>query len=357
MLELSGGRKRNCPVFLGHLHRNGTAIVNILLTSVGRRVELVRAFRRAYDRLGLLGRIVATDVDWLAPALQEVDEAHLVPIDSHPQFLDALIDVCREESIDVVFPLTDPQLSYLAKGRARIESESEAQVAVVDERAAEICGDKWQTFQFFQQLGLPTCESWLPDIEKSVIEYPVFAKPRDGSAGMNTFCIRSPEEYRFFSRYIPRPIMQEFLPGPEITSDVVCGLDGRVMAVVSRQRIAVRGGEAIKSVTIEDERIEQACRQIAAGLPARGPITVQCMMKDGIPHFVEINARLGGGVPLAIGAGVDVPAFLLSDVSGLSYASLESRAQPGIYMTRCDESFFITEAAREAHQGHRLRSG
>ena len=60
---------------------------NILLTSVGRRVELVRAFRSVYTEFGLPGRIFATDVDWLAPAMQFVDSAHLVPQHRFSEFI------------------------------------------------------------------------------------------------------------------------------------------------------------------------------------------------------------------------------------------------------------------------------
>ena len=79
------------------------------------------------------------------------------------------------------------------------------------------------------------------------------------------------------------------------------------------------------------------------------------MMHEDIPHFVEINARLGGGLPLAIAAGVDVPALLLSDIAGLSMSGLDRDPQLGVFMTRCDESFFLTEATNEQPTGGHLR--
>lgn len=329
---------------------------NILLSSVGRRVELARAFRRAYTRLGLAGNIVGTDCDWLAPALQEVDEPQLVPRFKEPNYLDSVLRVCEEQSISVIFPLNDGELIHLAKHAVEIEATG-ARVAVLTPKAIQICGDKWLTYQFFSELGLPTAESWLPQNGRPQnLRFPVFIKPRDGSAGESTYPVRSQHELDFFETFVPNPIVQEFLAGPEITTDVVCGLDGKVISTISRQRIAVRGGEAIKSVTIHDKRIEQACHEIAEKLPAKGPITVQCMMQDDVPHFVEINARLGGGLPLAIGAGVDVPALLLSDSAHLPIVELNRQAELGVYMTRCDESFFLTEKNREQIPGNHLRS-
>ena len=102
------------------------------------------------------------------------------------------------------------------------------------------------------------------------------------------------KELLFFSEYISDPIIEEYLPGPEITNDVICDLDGKLLGVVSRRRIEVRCGEVSKGVTLRDERITAACAVIGEALPAIGPVTVQCMMKDGIPHFTEINAGSPG---------------------------------------------------------------
>lgn len=318
---------------------------NVLLTSVGRRVELVRSFRAAYERLGLAGRIIATDIDDLAPAFQVVDLAIRVPKISDPEYLPTIIDICSAEQIGLLLPLIDPEIPVLSRHRYEIE-QTGAKVGVVDVPATAVSGDKWLAYEFFRGIGLPTPQTWLADDLPTAIEFPVFVKPRTGSAAENTFSISNRRELDFFRDYVPEPIFQQLLPGPEITSDIVCDFDGKLLAVVSRKRIAVRGGEAIKAVTIHDERIRDACHEIAAGLPAIGPITAQCMMKDNTPHFIEINARLGGGIPLAIAAGVDVPALLLASAAGLP-TQLATDYQAGLYMTRCDESFFVTEKLGE----------
>ncbi|MCZ7667705.1 MAG: ATP-grasp domain-containing protein [Chloroflexi bacterium] len=112
--------------------------------------------------------------------------------------------------------------------------------------------------------------------------------------------------------------------------------------MVSRQRIEVRWSEVAKGVTIHNPEIEAACAQIAAALPAIGPITVQCMMKEGVPYFTEINARLGGGVPLGIAAGVDTPRYLLAQAAGLDVAAPPLGSyQTGLHLTRFDDSFFL----------------
>ena len=51
--------------------------INVLVTSAGRRVELVRCFKAASARLGVMATIVAADAASDAPALYFADSARL----------------------------------------------------------------------------------------------------------------------------------------------------------------------------------------------------------------------------------------------------------------------------------------
>ena len=319
--------------------------MNILFTSVGRRVELLRAFKRAHADLGLTGNIVAVDIDPLAPALQEADCPYIVPRISEPAYIPALVEICSREQVHLVFPLIDPDIPVLARHRQELEATG-ARVVVVSQEATTTTADKWLTYQFFRRLDVPTPVSWLPEEARNTdLEYPVFIKPRFGSAGKHTFKVHNERELAFFLDYVPDPIIQEYLPGPEITNDVICDFEGNVLAVVSRQRIEVRWGEVAKGKTIYDPEIIQHCVTIARGLKAIGPITVQCMVREDQPYFTEINPRFGGGVPMGIAAGVQSPHWLLALAAGhkIEVPPLGSY-QVGLYLTRFDDSFFLTEA-------------
>jgi carbamoyl-phosphate synthase large subunit len=309
---------------------------------------LVRAFHRAYQRLGLDGRVIGTDTDWLAPALQVVDRAILVPRYTDRDFLPRLLDECSNEYVSMLLPLADPEIPILAAARSDFHALG-VRMGVVEAVAADISGDKWLTAEFFRRLSLATPRSVLPEsLDQREFRFPCFIKPRWGSAGIDAYRCDSEQELEFFLPRVPQPIIQEFIHGPEVTTDVVCDFQGRMLTQVSRQRIAVRGGEAMKSVTINHPMVSDACHLIADALPARGPLTVQCILNGSIPYFIEINARLGGGVPLSIAAGLDVPAILLSLAAGLPVdALIQQPIALGLYMTRCDESLFVTEFVQE----------
>jgi len=327
--------------------------VNVLFTSVGRRVELMRAFRQAYAELGLKGSILATDVDPLAPALSEVDRYYLVPRIDDPEYIPTLAEICRSETVQLIFPLIDPDIPILAEGRELLEVTG-ARLAAVPATAARIVHDKWKTYRFLRSTGLLVPKSWksLPTAKPG---FPLFVKPRIGSAGRGGQKIDTQAELKLALRRTPEPLIQQYLTGPEVTSDVSCGLDGRVWAVVSRQRIEVRWGEVAKGMTVRNEEILAGCVTIARKLPARGPITVQCIVQDGRPYFTEINARFGGGLPLAIAAGVPSPCWYLAQAAGIPFEPPPLGSyQAGLYLTRHDESRFLSEAQYAEIARHRI---
>jgi carbamoyl-phosphate synthase large subunit len=318
--------------------------MNILFASAGRRVELLRAFRVAYKDLGVSGSIIAADADHLAPALTEADTSYVVPRFTDPEYVPALVTICRREAVNLVFPLIDAEIPILVRHRKALEATG-AQVVLVSDEAAAIAADKLLTNRLFRRIGVPAPKSWLPDEARAdSIPYPVFIKPRFGSAGNGCFQVGDKRELDFFLDYVPDPIVQEFLPGPEITNDVLCDLTGNVLAVVARRRIQVRAGEVAKGVTIHHPGILQYCVRIAKELKAIGPLNVQCIMRAGRPFFTEVNPRFGGGFPLAFAAGVHFPHWLLAKALGrpIDVPPLGSYSA-GLHITRYDDSFFLTE--------------
>jgi carbamoyl-phosphate synthase large subunit len=315
--------------------------INLLLVNVGRRVELLRLFRKAYAEAGLSGRILASDVDPLAPALQEADGHFLVPRVDDPAFVPTLIGICGSESVSLVFPLIDPAIPILAGRRADFLAVG-ARLAVVPAEAAERTHDKWKFNQWARSAGVATPPTWLPEDLPANPTFPLFVKPRHGSAGRQSYRVDDSEELAFYLARVELPLVQPFIAGPEVTNDVFCGLGGEVWAVVSRRRIEVRWGEVHKGVTIRDTSLLETCARMARALGAIGPVTIQCMLQAGRPLFTEVNARFAGGMPLAVAAGVPAPLWYLQQAAGLPVAAPPlGTYREGIYLTRYDESFFL----------------
>ena len=317
--------------------------MNLLFTSVGRRVELMNYFRDAMKQSGKTGKIVGTDIDFLAPTREVVDEFVIVPKYTDPKFIDSLIEVCKEHEISAIFPLIDPDILLIAEAKVRFEQLG-CKVFVADVPNSKICDDKNLTGDFFNELGMATPKTWSPESIPNDMSFPAFIKPYNGSAAKHTYKIETPHELDFFKDYVPNAVVQQFIDGVEITTDVLCDLEGKAITVVSRQRIAVRDGEVVKGVTVFYPELDSMCRKIANHLKAPGPITIQCLYDGSEFYFIEINARLGGGIPLGIAAGVDTPGMLLDLISGQEVPSqTPGDYQQELYITRFDESFFVVK--------------
>jgi carbamoyl-phosphate synthase large subunit len=318
--------------------------VTVLFTGAGRRVELLRAFRAAHTALGLEGRIVAVDADPLAPALQAADAYELVPRSDDGDYVGALLGVCRAHGVDLVFPLIDNDIPVLAEAAPRFAGAG-ARVGTMAPEGARTASDKWATARILSEAGVEGPRTWLPENLPALdsLTFPLYIKPRFGSGAKHTARIDDADELRVFMRRVPEPVIQEFLEGPEITCDLAYSLDGEFLGMCQRRRIEVRSGEVQKGVTVWDAHIARSCRTIGAALVARGPITIQCLFRDGQPCFTEINGRFGGGLPLAIAAGLDFPRWYLAVFAGIPVALPEPGGyRQGLYLTRCDESFFLT---------------
>jgi len=287
---------------------------NILFSAAGRRVSLLRHFRKTLDQLGLHGEILAADAGKSAPAAFVADRLLSVPRVSDPSYIEAMVDACRDNQVRLVFPLIDTDLTLLARHRERFAAVGTT-VVVSSEATAALCFDKNSTYEFFLRHGIDTPEVYPAESLAGCPDevFPLLIKPYDGSCGIGVTKIRNRAELDFFSKHTEHAMVQEFVAGQEYTIDVLVGFDGKIGCIVPRRRLEVRGGEVSKGLTVKSAPIMAAARRVVEHLPgALGCITVQCFQRpDGRIRFIEINPRFGGGFPLSLHAGADFPRWLI----------------------------------------------
>jgi carbamoyl-phosphate synthase large subunit len=327
-------------------HRSSPDHLNILFTCVGRRVELISAFRRAGRKLDIGLTIHGADVTRFAPAMHKVDQAHIVPRLDDPGYIDALLKVARASNIDMIFPLIDSELLAMTRAWERFDAIG-TNLVISSEGVIRTCQDKVLTYEALKLAGIDTPETWTYEqaLEKHHHDFPYFLKPREGSAGMGNYKINDLDELRVIGRRVSDAIVQEFVAGSEHTLDVYTGFDGIPRCVVPRKRLEVRTGEVSKAVIIKDPRVIAAGREVALMLgDCRGVVTVQCIESpDGRIRVLEINPRFGGGAPLAIHAGADFPLWLMSEQLRRPVTINPTGYQDRIAMLRYDESVFLSD--------------
>lgn len=314
----------------------------ILFTGVGRRIELIQAFRSAALVLNKEIRIYGADMAGTAPALPYCDCTRKVVAMKSPGYIDNLLQICREDGIDLLIPTIDTDLLALSENRERFEAIG-TRVMISAPDMIRICRDKNNTSRFFVDCGL---HAPMPvnDWRQYQGGYPAFIKPKDGSSSINAFRVENAAELEVYAGQIGDYIVQPFVSGREYTIDIFCDWNGKPISIVPRERLQVRAGEVLKTrICLDRTMIEESERLCAAFSPC-GPMTVQLIRDDtGIDWYIEINPRFGGGAPLSMKAGARTAEAILKMLDD---------EEPGVYRvadgavySRFDQSVCIEEGS------------
>lgn len=315
--------------------------MNVFFLNVGRRCELVEAFARVLPAVSP-GLIWGSDPNPLAPALAFVDRCIELPtlIDSDA-FLDALCKFLVRESIDLVIPTIDPDLVRLDRWRDLIaERAPRAYLLVSPSSVIRIARDKRLSRDAFAALGAEVPEAVDPNAPD--LMFPIFIKPASGSASIGAVRVNDAGELLTRLAETADPMVERLIGGDETTVDVLLDLSGRALCAVPRRRLHVRGGEVTRGVVERSTELEARAMTIASGLGCIGPVTVQ--FRNPAPGrwvAMELNARMGGGLPLAIGAGADWPRWILQMVAGQAPSIAGVTVHDDMVMTRTDRSIFL----------------
>jgi carbamoyl-phosphate synthase large subunit len=320
--------------------------VNLLFTSVGRRVSLVQAFKKTLADLKITGSIITADYQKNAPASFVADFHEQVPRVKTPNYINCLQKICEKYQIKLLIPLIDTELFFLSLHQDSFEAMG-IKLLVSSPQTNEICCDKRKTYTFFKSIGVQTPEIFNPAkiLTDSQAQYPFLIKPANGSCSLGVTKVKNAKELNFFKDYIPNAIVQEFVVGEEYTLDILADFQGQVKSVVPRLRIETRAGEISKGITVKNQAIIAAGKKVVEALPgAVGCLTVQCfLLPNGELKFIEINPRFGGGVPLSIKAGADFPRWIIEMMLGREPEIEIDGWQDGVVMLRYDDAIFVTK--------------
>ena len=283
-------------------------------------------------------KVIATDMQLSAPALQIADVKLQVPAVYADDYISRTLDICKRYSIDALISLNDLELPILAEQKARFD-ELGVKVIVSDPRVIDICFDKYKTAQWVEGLGLNAPKTYvtLEDAKKALangeIAFPLFLKPRWGSGSIGLETVEDMEElndvYQLLFKKIKKTILatasvgeeyimiQEKLTGNEYGLDVMNDLDGNFIAVSVKQKLAMRAGETDKAVTVDLPEVRELGAIIGRNLGHVGNLDLDIMQRaNGDYCVLELNPRFGGGFPFSYEAGVNLPKAILMWLRG-----------------------------------------
>jgi carbamoyl-phosphate synthase large subunit len=214
-----------------------------------------------------------------------------------------------------------------------------------DAETVERLEDKYLAHVLFEERGIASPPTWLPNGVPDDASFPLLVKARHGFGSRHIYRAADRAQLGFFLGYTPvDSIVQACLAGEEFSIDVFCDLDGRCLNAIPRTMIESKGGESIKGMTIRDEHLIELAQDVAEKLKLVGPANIQCFREADGSHFItDINPRFGGGFPLPLAAGGRYPELALALAAGERPEPRLGDFVEGIVMTRFFSDLSLTQ--------------
>lgn len=314
--------------------------MNILILSCGTRNKVVSYFK---DAVGTAGKVIATDCSPYAPALYDADSFYVVPRMTAPGYINEIITICKNEHIDGVLSFIDPELSLLAQHKTDFEAVGTTVIGSSYE-LCEMALDKWAMYNWLTEHGYRCAKTYVQfsvfqqALADGEVTFPVFVKPRFGSASLHISKAEDMETAAFLFQHQPDMIIQEFLDGQEIGADVYTDmLTGRVAAIFTKNKLVMRAGETDKAISFKDEKLFALILRFVEESGYRAQIDMD-IFKIGDDYYIsEVNPRFGGGYPHAYECGVRTPQMIVNNLNREENAPLIGEYKNNIVMMKYNE--------------------
>lgn len=317
---------------------------NILITSAGRRVSLVRAFKKELTKYFKGSKVYTCDLNPdLSAACAVSDGAYKVPAVSEPGYACKLLELCQRLNVKLIVPTIDTELLNLSSNTDFLIKNGVLPV-VSEYEIVSICRNKRRTNKFFDSIGFPRCA----EIDPFDPVFPIFAKPIDGSSSIGILKINDSSELTQHILKDENLVFLEFIDlkkHTEYTIDLYFDKKNILKCAVPRERIEVRAGEVSKSVTRRDEIYEVICRSFGKTAGFRGCITLQVFRNNKTKRIIgsEINPRFGGGYPLSYQAGANYPEMIIREYLLNEELPFMDHWKPDLLMLRYDDEVLIDD--------------
>lgn len=292
-----------------------------------------------------------------------------IPLASDPEFIDAILSICRKKNIHVVLPLVTRELTLLSQHTKEFELAG-SKLLVSTTASLDIANNKSRLYEFLQWRGIPvpdfkvveTIEQFKTALEE--LGFPgkqVCFKPSlsNGSRGFrivtekineldllfnqkpSSTYISSKEAVRILSSgSFPELLVSEYLPGEEYSVDCLANI-GESVLIIPRRRDKMINGISVEGEFVKEDSIINYCQQIIKELKLHGNIGIQVKKSDtGQFLILEINPRVQGTISAALGAGINLPALAIKQAMGLPIYPNELTVKWGTRFSRYWEEVF-----------------
>ncbi|MFT3795412.1 ATP-grasp domain-containing protein [Flavobacterium sp.] len=315
---------------------------NILITSAGRRVSLVRFFQEELRNVFPTAKVIASDANpEYSSACMIADDFFRVPRVSHPDYIQDLLRLALNYDIRLIIPTIDTELLALSQS-IELFRMNNIEIVISDYDMVRIFRDKRQTHQFFEKYGIHCAK----EFDKQNYTLPLYLKPIDGSRSVDNYVIKEQSQLTEYHFSNDKLMFLEYLDHQshvEYTIDLYYDRHSELKCLIPRKRIEVRDGEVNKAVTKKTKFIHDIWKKMQYIKGFRGCITFQVFVnKDNEDLYgIEINPRFGGGYPLSYLAGGNFPRWIIHEYFMNGSVPVFHQWEENLMMLRYDDEVLV----------------
>ncbi len=254
-----------------------------------------------------------------------------VPATDADAYMQFIKEVCDKENVDLILPLTDPEVDVLSARRGELSTE----VALPHDDIITTCRDKMIFCTHMKGLidAIPT--AWVSDVETPE-SFPVIVKPVRGRSSHGMRKLDTQEEYTAFREAVctrgadgsatsPAAhvdyIVQPYIPGRVVSVDIFRDPRNGYIYTLPREELLRTPAGAGTSVRIyHDEFIEDDSKFFAELFGIKGTVMLEFIVdKTGYSWAMECNPRFSGGIGFSKAAGWDFAKAHLAVYADMHY--------------------------------------
>jgi len=318
------------------IKRNETENKHVLITSISKKIPLIKAVERGVKKISTSINIYGGDTDDNCIGKHFVDSFWKMPKLNNLSSKE-LLQYCNENNIGLIIPTRDGELEYFAMLKNELKAGG-VDVMVSKMKSITSCLDKISFGSLENINAIPASKN----IDHIIAEH--FVVKEQFGAGAKSIGINlNKSEALIHASKLEYPIFQSFIEGYEISVDAYITSENEIKGIIMRKRVLVVDGESQVTSTFMNKNLENTLKNIIASLNLYGHVILQAIIdKKNDIHVIECNARFGGASTVSIQSGLDSFYWTYLESEGISlkdYPFIQSENE--ITQIRHSKDFYI----------------
>lgn len=282
--------------------------MNILITSAGRQIFLVNAFK---DALQGRGKVFASDINSEAPSFTVADESFISPEFTSLDYIPWIKSICLECQIDTIISLNVDDLIVLSEFSDDF-AEMNCRLIAGKKENIKRTNDKFKLQDICKEAGLPILETNL--LNKNYLpktSYPLLAKPRYGKGARGNIVLYNFDEVVKFKDSIINSneefVIQELIEGVEYGFDIINDFQGNYLSLLGRKKISQKNGESFQAISIDPTFWETEAKKLSKSIQHKGTVNFDVIFSKSVGYLIDVNYRFSGDYVFSHFAGANTP--------------------------------------------------